>query len=248
MSSFYIKKTFVDQTSDIELVNIHYTWTPMGQVPNWEAHRETRVMPRGGVLMRGVGGNTVDETGAFVNASVEVITLPDDGTRRKILRLDNAIADPATGAYSENYALHHYFETFRQGQRELSPLFTEEIVTREVEYIDYDGTLGGTCAFWSVYDWDAPQYSPTEEPRFIDVFGEDNPFRSHKLYATEDKDEFMRIRTSMLAQLPLPRHFVTKVRGPRGAQIHQCWHVAGGWSYDSNQRWEDYVGYTTYTL
>jgi hypothetical protein len=31
MFSFYLKKTFVDQEPGIDLVNIQYTWTPLGQ-------------------------------------------------------------------------------------------------------------------------------------------------------------------------------------------------------------------------
>ena len=61
--AFYIKKSYADAEPGIELVNIHYTWTPLGEMPNWEAHRETRMMPRGGVLVRGMGGTTVDEAG-----------------------------------------------------------------------------------------------------------------------------------------------------------------------------------------
>jgi len=63
MFSFYIKKTFVDMVPGIELVNIHYTWTPLGELPNWQSQRETRAMPRGGVLVRGMGGTTLDEAG-----------------------------------------------------------------------------------------------------------------------------------------------------------------------------------------
>ena len=92
--SFYIKKTYVDNAPDIELVNIHYTWTPLGQSPDWETHRETRAMPRGGVLVRGMGGTTLDETGGLVRTASEQIELPDDGIRRKVLRLPNSILDP----------------------------------------------------------------------------------------------------------------------------------------------------------
>lgn len=156
--AFYIKKTFVDQEPGIELVNIHYTWTPLGEMPNWEAHRETRAMPRGGVLIRGMGGTTVDESGQYVQTASERIELPDDGIRRKVIRLPKATSDPATGGYTENYAFHHYFEIFQNGRRRLSPLYTEEIVSKEVEYIDFQGNLGGMCIFWSIYDWDSPQY------------------------------------------------------------------------------------------
>ena len=246
--SFYMKRTYIDSEPGIELVNLHYTWTPLGEMPNWEAHRETRMMPRGGVLIRGMGGTTVDESGHYVQTTSERIDLPDDGVRRKIIRLPKALPDPATGGYTEHYAFHHYFEVFRQGKREQSPLYTEEIVSKEVEYVDFPGTLGGMCIFWSVYDWDAPQYQPTEVPQFIERFGADNPFRSHKFYGTEDKETFSRIRSEMLQSLPLPRRFVGKIYGPKGAEVHQRWHVGNMWQPNRADRWEDYWGYVVHTL
>src|ERR1700747_209938 len=113
--SFYLKKPYVDNGPGIELVNIHYTWTPLGEMPNWEAHRETRMMPRGGVLVRGMGGTTVDETGQYVQTSRGRMELPDDAVRRKIIRLPKDVQASATGQYVEHYAFHHYFEVFRNG-------------------------------------------------------------------------------------------------------------------------------------
>jgi len=246
--SFYIKRAFADNEPGIEIVNIHYTWTPVGQLPDWEAHRETRAMPRGGVLVRGMGGTTVAESGDYVQTASERIELPDDGIRRKVLRLPKAIFDSATNQYVENYAFHHYFEIFREGKREQSPLYTEEIVSKEVEFVDFNGNLGGMCIFWSVYDWDAPQYQPTEVSEFIDRFGEDNPYRSHKFYGVEDKETFSRMRSDMLRSLPVPRRFVGKIYGPKGAQIHQRWHVGALWSPNRDERWEDYWGYVVHTL
>jgi hypothetical protein len=248
MFSFYIKKTFVDTLPDIELVNIHYTWTPPAQMPNWQAHRETRAMPRGGTLVRGMGGTTIDEHGQSVQTQSEVIELPDDGTRRKIIKLPNEIPDPETGRYTDNYLLHHYFEMFRQGRRELSPLYTEEIVSREVEYIDHQGNLGGMCIYWSLEDWDSPQYQPTEEQNFIGWYGEDNPYRSFKFYGCDDMEEFSRIRCDMLKALPLPRRYLGKIRGPKGTRVHQRWHVGGMWTPNRADRWEDYWGYVIHTL
>ena len=147
--SFYIKRSYVDSQPGIELVNIHYTWTPVGQPPNWEAHRETRAMPRGGVLIKGLGGTTVAESGEYVQTLSQKVELPDDGTRRKVIALPNDILDPATGQYIEHYAFHHYFEIFREGKRETSPLYSEEILSKEVEYLDYTGNLG-ECAFSGV--------------------------------------------------------------------------------------------------
>ena len=247
--AFYIKKTYVDSEPGIELVNIHYTYTPPGEMPNWEANRETRAMPRGGVLMRGMGGTTLDESGMAVQTAVEKVELPDDGIRRKIIRLPKAIPAPSTPqGYTENYAFHHYFEVFRNGKREQSPLYTEEIVSKEVEYLDFEGTLGGMCIFWSIYDWDAPQYQPTEEPNFIARFGEDSPYRSFKFYGSEDMENFGRIRSEMLQQLPTPRRFVGKIHGPKGTQVHQRWHVGGLWDPNPARRWEDYWGYVVHTL
>jgi hypothetical protein len=139
-----------------------------------------------------MGGTTVDESGQYVQTTSERIELPDDGVRRKIIRLPKAIPSPsASDGYTENYAFHHYFEVFRDGKREQSPLYTEEVVSKEVEYLDFNGTLGGMCIFWSIYDWDAPQYQPTEEANFVARFGEDSPYRSHKFYGAEDKENFL---------------------------------------------------------
>jgi len=184
----------------------------------------------------------------YVQTSSETIQLPDDGVRRKIIKLPNDILDPATGNYTENYLLHHYFEVFLNGKRELSPLFTEEIVSKEVEYVDHQGNLGGMCIFWSIYDWDSPQYQPTEEPNFIARYGEDNDYRSLKFYGTEDKENFSRTRSQMLAALPLPRRYVGKIRGPKGAEIHQRWHVGNLWQPNPADRWEDYWGYVLHVL
>ena len=103
MFSFYIKRTFIDTVPGIELVNIHYTWTPLGELANWEVHRETRAMPRGGVLVRGMGGTTVDESGNYVQTQAETIQLSDDGTRRKVIRLPNSIPESVGPAHVDDF-------------------------------------------------------------------------------------------------------------------------------------------------
>ena len=246
--SFYMKRSYVDTQPGIELVNIHYTWTPVGQQPNWEAHRETRAMPRGGVLVRGMGGTTLDETGNAIQTASQTVELPDDGTRRKVIRVPSDVWDPAQNKHVENYDLHHYFEVFREGKRELSPVYTEEIVSQEVEFVDQQGTLGGMCIYWSLYDWDAPQYQPTEVPEFIEKYGEDNPYRAFKFYGSQDMEEFGRIRAELLKALPVPRRFVGKIRGPKGAQVVQSWHVGGMWTPNKLERWESYWGNNVRTL
>ena len=99
--SFYIKRCYVDSQPGIELVNIHYTWTPVGQPPNWEAHRETRAMPRGGFSSRGWGAppsagqaNTVQTMSHKSNFLTMV-------TRRKVIRLPKDVLDPPPGRTSK---------------------------------------------------------------------------------------------------------------------------------------------------
>ena len=159
-----------------------------------------------------------------------MIELPDDGVRRKVIRLPSDVWDPGQEKHVEEYAFHHYYEIFRDGKREESPLYTEEIVAQEVEFVDRDGTLGGMCIYWSIYDWDAPQYQPTEVLEFIEKYGEDSPYLSYKFYGSEDMEAFSEQRAEMLKTLSLPRRFVGKIRGPRGAQVVQSWHVGGTWT------------------
>ncbi|HJY80632.1 MAG TPA: hypothetical protein VKK81_06055, partial [Candidatus Binatia bacterium] len=97
-------------------------------------------------------------------------------------------------------------------------------------------------------DGDAPQYTPTEEPNFIAAYGEDNPYRSHKLYGTADKDGFLRARSELIRRLPLPRRFVGKLHGPKGTQVYQSWHVVNLWQPNPAERWEAYLGYVVHTL
>ena len=243
---FYLKKVFVDEEPHIEHVNIHYTWTPPGRAPDWGSHRETRAMPRGGVFFRGMGGVTLDDSGAATTTVAERVEVADDGVRRKVLRLPNTVMD--NGSVHEHYSFHHYFEVFRHGHGYHTQLYSDDIVTKEIEYVDYVGNVGGMCVYWSIEDWDSPQYTPTEEQNFTAWYGEDNPFRSHKFYAAEDKDGFTWERHRLLAALPMPRRYLAKIRGPRGAIAHQGWHTGGLRTGSPDDSWEDYFGWHEHTF
>ena len=41
---FQLTKTWVDQEPGIEMVEIRYTWTPLGGAAKWEGQEETEVM------------------------------------------------------------------------------------------------------------------------------------------------------------------------------------------------------------
>lgn len=121
MNWHYIEKEFYDYADDIEGVNIHYVWTPLEGVADWENQRVTRFMPRVQPSPLAL------TTSSLLNAEDGNPPLPR--LRKKILKLPRQIFDPATNALSNTYLLHHYFEVFQNGHRHYSPLYTEEINT-----------------------------------------------------------------------------------------------------------------------
>lgn len=116
-----LEKEFFDYAADVEAVNIHYAWTPLGGVPDWEQQRVTRYMPLVQTEALRNFPSDLPSGGATVSA------LPK--RRKKILKLPLHVADPETGLLVDHYLLHHYFEVFQGGHRRYSPVYTEEVVT-----------------------------------------------------------------------------------------------------------------------
>jgi len=232
--NWYLKKEFYDSVDGIESVTIHYTWTPRGSAPDWSVHRESRLMPAGEYLKTGVG-----EVAKYGPPAPSVPQYVHPRLRKKILKLPNEIYDEPTGAWTGNYLLHYYYEIVIDGHRQYSPVYTDEIATREVVVVDPLGVLGGVCTNWSVYDWDAPQCTPTEDPQFTATFGEDHPLRQFKFYGVTDREDFMVVKKALLDTLPLPRRFTARISAPVGATVRLRFHVAN-WGLPEEQRWEDY--------
>jgi hypothetical protein len=113
MASYRVVKWFRDYADDIEAVNIHYALTALGAMPEWDRFRITHYMP-----------------------------LTDGQIRMKELRLPQSISSPS-GEPSGRYSLHYYFEVFRGGDREYSPLYTEEIAISQTSGSpEFTGALG----------------------------------------------------------------------------------------------------------
>jgi hypothetical protein len=121
MNWYYIEKEYYDYADDIEGVNIHYVWTPLGSEPDWEHQRVTRFMPH--------ARSSPLAPGASVPSTAENDNPPLLRLRKKILKLPLQIFDFTGDAHTTRYALHHYFEVFQDGHRHYSPLYTEEINT-----------------------------------------------------------------------------------------------------------------------
>jgi len=166
--------------------------------------------------------------------------------------MPSSIANPATGRFDETYLFHYFYDVWSNGTVSPTPVFTEQIVSQEIELTDWHGTVSGVCAHWSVYDGDAFVYSPTETADFMARYGEDAPLRSHKFYGQSDRDWFTRAKWAVVQQLPLPRRWRTKVWGPKGANLIQGWHVGfvdqPSPPGEFPRGHEEWTGYTVRTL
>ena len=121
MTWHYEIKEFYDYADDIEGVNIHYLWTPLGGAPDWDNQRETRFMPLVQPPTYPGDETSIGRTDSAASTAVHL--------RRKILKLPQQIPAPQSGRSTDRYLLYHYFEIFQDGHRHYSPLYTEEIHT-----------------------------------------------------------------------------------------------------------------------
>jgi hypothetical protein len=231
--NWYLKKDYFDTTTGAESVLIHYVCTPLGSEPDW-TQAESRSMAAGEYLKAGVG-----EVAKYGPAAPSVPQHVHPHLYKKVLKLPNEVYDPELGAYTGNYNLHYCYEVVQNGARQFSPVYVDEIATREVGLVDPLGISGGICANWSVSDWDAPQFSPTEEAQFVELYGEDHPLRQFKFYGTEDRDSFAVAKKAFVDTLPLPHRFTARVSAPIGATVRLRFHI-GNWGLPEAQRWEDY--------
>src|SRR6516165_141711 len=58
-----------------------------------------------------------------------------------------------------NYLLHYRFDGGGESREGFNRDLTEEIVSREVEYIDREGLITEVRLMWSVGGWSAPNWS-----------------------------------------------------------------------------------------
>lgn len=231
--NWYLKKEFYGVEDDIEGVIIHYTYGPVGQAPEW-TRTESRSMQAGEKLKAGVG-----QVARYGPAAPEVPQHVDPKLYKKVLKLPNDIRDEATGTWTGNFLVHYFYEIVRDGDRQFSPVFTDEIATRDIYLNDPTGILFAVCANWSVYDWDSPQFSPAEDPRFIAIYGDEHPLRQLRFYSTEDQESFAIAKKAVVDHLPLPHRFYARASAPVGAPVRLRFHV-GNWGLPEAQRWEDY--------
>ena len=261
---FYVKKEYWDATDDVTSVAIHYTTALFGQAPDWNL-RETRPMVANETLRSGVGGFSRYGPAAPYRKTAETPNLggvdeTDDirggmgleGLQElaKFVQQGGAlITEGSTSTLMAEYNLHSFYEVVRGGQISYSPVLVDEIRTRDILYVTPDRRISGACAYWSIGDWDAPQFNPTEELRFLAKFGEDHPLHQFKFYGAEDKDGWNAAKTAILnANFSYPRRFWTRLAAPVGAQVNLMFHTGTDWDRPEHERWEAYILDETFTM
>ena len=169
--SWYLTKGWVDQDDGIDEVLIHYTFSP--SVPS----------------RPGTGSTSA---GSWWTSG------GSPRGRTKVLGMPTAIWDG--GAWVPEYAFHYAFEVVQHGGRWSTELFTEEIASRELEFYDEGGYLTNLCVHWSVDSWEAPVYTPMEDPRFP----AESEFASVRYYDYQDKPRFHEAKFHILSEIPGP--------------------------------------------
>jgi hypothetical protein len=196
---FGLRKTFVDPEPGIAMVQIHYTWSPPGEPPDWAAGDEVVLAPQGGRL------------------------------RTAVLEVPRAVDGAA------EFALHHFFFVVSAQGRTSSPVFTEDIVAREVTYEDTAGAYTAVGIVWSAAepapDLGVPNYTSTA----MDGLSFESPGA-----APDDGSIYEFVRAQ-----PLPHVFRGMVWGVRGSQISYGYHLISNGLPDpaaNTETWDDNGG------
>ena len=185
---FQLTKTWVDQEPGIEMVEIRYTWSALGEAAKWNGQEEAEVL------------SVVSNTTPRLRQGV--IEIPR--------YLDN----------KDSYQLHYRFVFVRGGREEFSPIFTEEIVAQEVPYVDTAGRITEVRLLWSVNGWAAQNWTQAKLEGLNLTTNETRAGHDREGEGIADDAMYELIRT-----VPLPRRYVAKVWGPRGATVEYTYQL-----------------------
>lgn len=203
---WYLPKHWTDEEDGIDLVLVHYTWSPLGQGPDFGAIHEVRPLDDLGGLPR---------------------------RRRKVLNMPTAAW---RDGWQPEFAFHHYFEVFQHGGQWCTQTYTEEIASRELDFVDDRGLITNICVYWAVSDWSAPIYTPMEDPRFP----QDSEFTSQRYYGYQDKPRYHHEKFHLLQCIPTPHCWKGRMWAPRGSSVVQQYHI--GRTYPEHGSGEFFYG------
>jgi hypothetical protein len=118
----------------------------------------------------------------------------------------------------ESYLLHYRFGPGGEHVSGYSPVFADEIVTAEVEYIDAEGALTEVRALWSVGGSSDPNWSQAVLQGLPITPGPTGPHPEQDGLADDAIYE-------LVQTVPLPRRYVAKVWGPRGETVEYVYQL-----------------------
>ena len=120
----------------------------------------------------------------------------------------------------DSYQLHYRFVVVRNGREEFSPIFSEEIVAREVPYVDQQGRITEVRVLWGVDGWTAPNWT---QARLDGLKLQMIPTRpGHDIEGEGIADDAI---YELIQTVPLPRRYVAKVWGQRGAAVEYVYQL-----------------------
>jgi hypothetical protein len=202
---FQLTKIWVDQEPGIEMVEIRYLWSPLGEPARWEGQEEAEVMV--------VVPNTTPQV------------------RQAVLEIPRYLNT------ADSYQLHYRFVFVLRGREEFSPIFTEDIVAREVPYLDQDGRITEVRLLWGVNGWHAPNWT---QAKLEGLNLQTIPTRpGHDIEGEGIADDAI---YELIQTVPLPRRYVAKVWGPRGATVEYVYQLLRTNSpipEDDFERWDN---------
>jgi hypothetical protein len=125
-----------------------------------------------------------------------------------------AIEIPRYLDHEPNYLLHYRFGGGGEFHEGFNQDVTEEIVSREVEYVDNEGLITEVRVLWSVGGWSAPNWSQAKLKGLKLNMLEREAGREAEGEGMADEAIYELVQT-----VPLPRRFVARIWGPKGATV-----------------------------
>jgi hypothetical protein len=140
---------------------------------------------------------------------------------------------------SDSYRLHYRFGPGGEHINGYSPVMVDEIVAREVEYVDATGDLTEVRALWSVGGWSAPNWSQATLDGLPPQISAPQGPQAEQDGLTDDAIY------ELVQTVPLPRRYVARIWGPRGERVEYAYQLLRTGSPlpdDDFERWDDNGG------
>src|SRR5437763_5110363 len=120
----------------------------------------------------------------------------------------------------DHYLLHYHFGGGGEHHEGFSQHYSDEIISREVEFVDSEGLVTEVRVLWSVGGWAAPNWTQARLEGLPLHIQKDTPGHDAEGEGLADEAIYELVQT-----VPLPRRFVGRVWGPRGSTVEYCFQL-----------------------